>query len=267
MIPSNGPIRRNTDRKRMIRSILRESFAGGPVLLSELRWRVSFAEAALTDEPTPDMTRSRRNTLNETVRRMTDELSRYRIGPTNQIPLGVDLREAVFRMTSPTRLSRFLQEDDSTVALRWITRDIGGRVARMPEFSFWSGDIHDGTKLQFHGKLLMNSGRPVVFVSTRKPSKRLVREMGTGPWEAALVHSHPRHRIEDPRNILDQLIAEEPSREWIDPDPFESNGGYHYLYPLRHVDPGLPLRGSKNHANEGLRNWMVRYNITKMPTT
>lgn len=258
-------IPRDTARKKVIRRVLHERFGGGPVLLLELRWRVLEAHADEAGKQVDTLTRSERESFNRTVRVMKDEMARYRIGPVNNIPFGVAAREACMRLERLATIDRLVQDTSVIAALRWVGTATATGALQSPEFSFWTGDPSDGASLRCHGVVRLNNGKPVTFVSSHKPSKRMVRNMGDIPWRFALVERWAAHRFDSPRTITERIYAKHRSTSWIVNPQFGADRHQYWLALLEQHTANGPLSGHHPGTPSGVRAWSTRYQLSRAP--
>ncbi len=254
---------RDTPRKKLIRRVVHERFGGGPVLLSELRWRVLEAQAEEAGEAIKSTTRSNHESVNQTIRIMKDELTRYRIGPVNNIPLGVAAREACMRLERLATIDRLVHDTEVIAALRWVGTATATGALQAPEFSFWTGDPSDGTSLRCHGVVRLNNGRPVTFVSTRKPSKKMVREMGHSEWRTAVVRRWPEYLLGSPRKRLERIYAEGGRSPWTTKHPFGSRRQAYGLALRDAATPFVPLSGRLPTKHQGVPVWGTLYKLVR----
>ena len=254
---------RNTKRKDAIRRVLHEQFNGGPVLLSELRWRVLESMAEDADQPLVEMTRSERESCNRTVRGMGDEVKRYRIAPVNNIPFGVAAREACMRLDCLPTIQRLVNDDGVIAALRWVSTASATGTLRAPEFSFWTGDPSDGLTLRCHGVVRLNNGRPVTFASGRKPSKHMVRKMGLAQWQFALVMRWQTHLLGSPQEALDRHRDSGGTTGWTIEHPFGSRARAYALRILHEDTPHMPLSGRLRTTHQGVSDWGTLYKLVR----
>jgi hypothetical protein len=113
---------RNTKRKALIAEILVEDYAGGPVLLEELRWNV------LTKQYGPtfiEMTDAKRKSFARTVVSNCPNLARNVIRPS-VATAGTIARAALYRIKSRETIDRFLASREKFLLLHIGYPDHGG---------------------------------------------------------------------------------------------------------------------------------------------
>ena len=98
--------RRNTERKTLIREILAGEFAGGPVLLEELRWAVFVREFAGDELAGRRMTVSYTKSFNRTLRVHLSEILTFSLGGIARLPVGLLARAAMHRVEDYDEVSR-----------------------------------------------------------------------------------------------------------------------------------------------------------------
>ena len=234
------PKLRSTKRVAFIREILHKYYGGGPVLLSELRWRVRRAERGA--ERGHSRSRSAENSFNTTLRAMRSELRRSRLSPGARIPVGLASREGLFRLRSTVMSSGFLSSDRPFVAFRWIARKAEDRPIVYPELSYWSGSPEEPSTARCFGHVNLNLGRGIVVVHTRPITPSKMTSLSQQPWSFRYLKHWSPTRLNYPSNSFEWHIRELPMSEFIDWSPWNQTSGRYMFWGLPDDIALLPLR-------------------------
>ncbi len=235
---------RSTVRKRLIQRILNEEFQGGPVVYSELRYRVFAEEMTARGLSTNEISRSWANSYAHTIRSLDPTIRRYALYPTGQLPLGIAIREGVFRAHSLIELNAFLDSDAPMIAFKWKPFRVGaqrGKRARQVVLAVIS--LWDRSNLPGLGDLLAIThvalGRPISVISKRMPTKSAIRICAHLPWKFARMARIAEWDLDAYPETVTESGNYHPEFGWISLSELRPD---RCQVPFRGLRVGIPIR-------------------------
>jgi hypothetical protein len=189
--------RRTTARKALIERVLAEEYAGGPVLLEELRWKALIKQYGPTFV---EMTDARCKSFARTVREHLPTLIRLSV-PIGVAAAGMIARAALYRVRSRAVIDRFLRSEEQIVFVNVGFPDHelqGEQFQRVTVGCFFSDRRLEGKR--WRGKLNENALARIIIPKSHcltviqtaiVDDDCSLEPIASVPWKIFFFHRHP----------------------------------------------------------------------------